>query len=125
MMLLEWDGEPEYINYEAGPKYVTADLSKLVENHEKYLLDNAYVKVSIDLQISYEEVNYMKELFTEQYSIRELKMVPVKNEDHINENAGDITFETVDQIVIDGISTMESKEYDIQKLISLYNNLEG
>jgi len=124
-MFLEWDGDPEYVNWKDGPKYVKVDLSDLVENHEKYLLDNAYVKVGIDLQISYEEVNYMKELFSDQYNIRELKMVPIKNEEHINENVGDITFETVDQIVIDQLSTIESDQYDLQKLIALYNNLEG
>lgn len=124
-MFLEWDCEPEYVNYAAGPKYVTVDLSKLVENHERFLLDDAYVKVIIDLQISYEEVNYMKELFSDQYNIRELKMVPAKNEDLISDNGGEITFETVDQIVIDQLSTIESDQYDPKTLISLYNNLEG
>jgi len=124
-MFLEWGGEPEYVDWNGGPKYVKVDLSDLVENHEKYLLDEAYVKVMIDLTISYEEVNYMRDLFTDQYNIRELKMVPIKNEDHINQAPGEITFETVDQIVIDQLSTIESDQYDLQTLISLYNNLEG
>ena len=123
-MFLEWDKEPEYVNWTDGPKYVTVNLSDLADDPDTYLLSDAHVKVIIDLPLSYEEVNYMKEIFTEQYGIRELKMVPKKNEEHINEDAAEVAFETVDQIVVDQIATIESDTVDRQRLIKIYHELD-
>jgi hypothetical protein len=123
-MILEWGSEPQYINWEDGPKYVNVLLSDLAEHPDDYLLENANVKVVIDLQLSYEEVNYMKELFSSQYNIRELKMVPQKNEDLTNASETDIAFETVDQIVVDQITAMESEKYSTQTLLTIYRNLD-
>ena len=93
---LEWDSVPEYVNWEDGPKYITTTVSQMAENPETVLLKNAYVKAIIDVNMSYEEVSYIREELTKQFPIRELKLVPNKNVDEENDSDLDVTFESVD-----------------------------
>lgn len=120
---LEWGGKPEYINWDDGPRYVTASLSAIANNPSKYLLPNSYVKASIDVDLSYEEVNYLKETLVDQFKIRELKLVHERSSDHAEDTNVDIKFETVDQMVAESISTIESDTFDVATLLSIYNSL--
>ena len=40
MMILEWDKEPQYIDWPDGPKYRTLPLSKLIDTPDRYLSEN-------------------------------------------------------------------------------------
>lgn len=122
-MYLEWDKEPEYINYEAGPRYISVTLSSLVSEPEKYLTPSTFAKVLVDINISYEEASFLRETFISNYNIRELRLVPQTDEENITVKPGDIKFETVDQIVLDQLSQIDSENFDKQTLISIYNNL--
>lgn len=123
-MFLEWGGKPEYVNWTDGPKYISVNLSDLTADPDRYLLDHGHIKVTIDVRISYEEVNYIKELFAAEYNVREIKLIPMKNTDMDEMAESEIVFETVDQIVIDEISMIKSAQYNTQTLISLYNHLD-
>lgn len=122
-MFLEWGGEPQYVNWDEGPRYMTTRLSELAEEPEKYLRPKAHIKAIIDVDLSYEEVNFMKETLVEQYQIRELKLVPNVSMEHSEDTELDISFESVDEIVISQIDSIESEEFDTNKLIEIYHNL--
>lgn len=123
-MFLEWGGKPQYVDWADGPKYISVNLSDLTADPASYLLDHGHIKVTIDVRISYEEVNYIKELFASEYNVREIKLIPMKNTDLDEMPESEIVFETVDQIVIDEISMIKSAQYNTQTLISLYNHLD-
>jgi hypothetical protein len=59
----------------------------------------------------------------EQYNVRELQLIAVKEEQDEFEG-GEIKFESVDQIVITQLETIESNTVDKQQLIGIYNGLE-
>jgi DNA repair exonuclease SbcCD nuclease subunit len=122
-MFLEWGGVPEYVDWENGPRYITLNLSELLEYPDKYLNEYTHAKVTLDVDISYEEANFLRETFQETYNIRELRLIPKKDEDLINTDSGDITFETVDQIVTDQLTAIDSQNFDKNKLIEIYSNL--
>lgn len=122
-MFLEWGGKPEYLSWDGGPKYITTKVSKLVEYPEKYLLPNSFVKAAIDVDISYEEVTFLKEALVEQYKIRELKLINDNNEAEIEDTDVASTFETVDQIVLDSLKNIESDSFDVNTLMKIYNTL--
>ena len=122
-MVLEWDGEPEFINYEDGPRYISVSLSELIDNADKYLTTKTYAKVLLDINISYEEANFLRETFIDNYKIRELKLVPQREEEDMEIKPGEIKFETVDQIVTAQLAEIESDNYDKQKLINIYEEL--
>ena len=63
MMILdkENDGEPEYINWDNCPKYRTVKLSQLIDKTDEIIKSKMYLRVTLDIQISYEEANFIKE----------------------------------------------------------------
>jgi DNA repair exonuclease SbcCD nuclease subunit len=121
-MFLEWGGEPQYVNWPDCPKYVVITLSELLDNHQNLLDKYTHARVKLNIGISYEEANFIKEKFAEQYQVRELQLLPVKQEQDEFQGS-EIEFESVDAIVVSQLDTIESNTIDKQKLINLYNGL--
>ena len=121
-MFLTWGEEPQYVNWQECPKYRTFSLKQLLDDHQNVLDEYTYARVKLDISISYEEANFIREKFAEQYNVRELQLIPVKEEEEFE--GGDISFESVDQIVIQQLETIESNSIDKQKLIDIYNSIE-
>jgi len=120
-MFLEWGGEPELVNWTECPKYIVVSLKDLITDPSKYLDKYTYARVKIDIPISYEEATFIKETFSLQYNVRELQLITIKEETEYE--GGNITFESVDQIVVSQLSTLESGVIKKERLISLYNDL--
>ena len=121
-MFLTWGEEPQYVNWTACPKYKVFTLKQLLDNHQTLLDEYTYARVKLDISISYEEANFIREKFAEQYNVRELQLIPIKEEEEYE--GGDIVFESVDQIVIQQLETIESQTIEKQKLIDIYNEIE-
>lgn len=125
MMILEWGGEPEYRNWENAPRYRTLPLSKLIDNPDYYLSDNTYCRVTLDVSISYEEANFIKETFAKQYNLREIALMPAKKEEHATDwkTDNDIEVENVDQIVYTQLKAVDSDMINSKLLMDIYANL--
>ena len=83
-----------------------------------------HVRVELDIDISYEEANFIKETFVKDYNLREMALINVKSSAVDADLApGDVTFESVDQIVTDQITNIESEFYDNKLLLKIYQNL--
>ena len=123
-MFLEWDREPEYVNY-TGPKYITIPLSQLVEDPDRYLDENTYARVTLDVNVSYEEANFLKETLTRDYNLREFSLQPAKKDDHAVDWAAeaDIEVESVDQIVYNQLSLVDSEFIDKSMLVDIWRGL--
>ena len=63
-MFLDWDGTIEYSAWPDAPKYRTIPLSKLIDDPGKYLADKTYCRITLDVSITYEEANFIKETFS-------------------------------------------------------------
>lgn len=125
MMILEWGGKPRYINWQDSPRYITINLSALLENPDQILNSKTYCKVYLDIPISYEEATFIKETFHETYSLREIHLLPQKKTDEGEEWKGseDIEIENVDKVVITQLEQLDSEKLDKKKLIEIYNQL--
>jgi DNA repair exonuclease SbcCD nuclease subunit len=122
-MFLEWGAEPVYVNWADCPRYSVFSLKELLDNHQTLLNEYTHARVKLDISISYEEATFIKENFVELYGVRELQLIPVKEDS--DENTGtNITFESVDQIVLQQIETLESNTINKHTLTKIYNELE-
>lgn len=121
-MFLEWDGIPEYVNYE-GPKYISLNLSDLTDAPDQYLSEKVYANVILDVPITYEEATFLKDTLVEAYKLRELKLSPKKEEGQEGTDDVQLKFESVDQIVLEQLNSIDSTTYKKEKLIEIYNNL--
>ena len=70
MMILEWGQEPVYHAWPDQPTYRVLSLSSIVDNADKILKPRMHVRINIDIDLSYEEANFIKETFTETYKYR-------------------------------------------------------
>lgn len=124
MMLLEWDKEPRYINWDECPKYRTVKLSRLIDEKDSIMKSKMYLRVTLDIDITFEEANFIKETFMKEFDIRELSLITEKDnlEGLIDENT-DVKFESVDQIVAEQIVALETGTYNTNTLLSIYNGL--
>ena len=124
MMILEWGGKPEFINWPNCPKYRVIKLSDLIDQEETVMKGKMHFKVNLDIDISYEEANFLKEEFTKKHDIREISLIQDKtNLDGTIDDNPDAKFESVDQIVTEQLVSIESDQFDKATLLEIYNNL--
>jgi hypothetical protein len=124
MMILEWGNTPVYHAWPGQPLYRVMRLSEAIDNGANIFVPNMHVRVELDIDISYEEANFIKETFVKDYNLREMALIPVKNSAvDLDLAPGEIKFESVDQIVTDQITNIESEFYDPKLLLKIYQNL--
>ena len=122
---LDWDGTIDYLQWPDAPKYRTLTLSKLIDNPDKFLGSKTHARVSLDVGITYEEANFIKETFAKQYDLREITLMPSKKEEHTQDwNKGvDIQVENVDTIVLSQLESVQSDTIKKQILVDIYTGL--
>ena len=121
-MILEWGEQPRFFNWPNAPRYRVYNLSDLAEDPDGMLLPKMCVRVNLDLPISYEEANFIKESFADAYDLREISLLPQKQSLESTEITT-VAFESVDQIVQTELSNITSKEFDQHLLMEIYRNL--
>lgn len=125
IMFLDWDGTIEYMAWPDAPKYRTISLSRLIDKPDEVLQDKTYCRITLDVGITYEEANFIKETFAEQYDLREISLLPSKKEEHTSDaqQGAEIQVENVDSIVLTQLNAIESDTIKKKMLIDIYNGL--
>jgi hypothetical protein len=124
MMILEWGQDPVFKSWPDQPRFRVYKLSEVLDNPEGLLLPRSSIRVHLDIDISYEEANFIKEQLIPKHKLREMALIPMKLEQHQLDLApGELKFESVDQIIMDQISNIESQFYDQKLLLEIYKNL--
>jgi hypothetical protein len=124
MMILEWGQTPVFHAWTGQPLYRVLKLSQVIDSAPSLLAANMHVRVELDIDISYEEANFIKDTFVKDYNLREMALIPVKSTAVDADMApGEVKFESVDQIVTDQLTNIESEFYDPKLLLKIYQNL--
>jgi len=126
MMILdrENNAEPKYVNWSECPKYRTVKLSQLIDEKDTFIKSKMYLRVNLDIDISYEEASFIKETFMDQYNCREITLIPQKHLEEITTDLDIEQFESVDQIVSNEILAIDSDNFNKSLLLDIYNGLE-
>ena len=123
-MVLEWGQAPIYHAWPNQPLYKVTKLSNLIDDADSILGKNMHVRVELDIDITYEEASFIKDTFIKVHNLREMTLMPIKNKEYNTDLApGDIKFESVDQIIVDQITNIESDFYDPKLLLKIYQSL--
>lgn len=124
MMFLEWGGEPTFKSWPDQPVYRTFNLSEILDEPEKFIGKNVNARIQIDVDLSFEEIHYLKESFEDAYGAEDISFIQKHVESEDTEWTGNIEFQTVDQIVLDGIHNLDEETvYDKDLLVKIYNEL--
>jgi len=122
-MILAWGEDPKFYNWPDAPKFRTANLSDLIDDPSKFLGPKTYARVNLDINISYEEANYIKETFVDEFQLRELALIPTTNDEVSQEYESEMNFESVDEIVTNHLTQIESEHFEPNLLLSIYGDL--
>jgi DNA repair exonuclease SbcCD nuclease subunit len=124
MMFMDWGGEPQYRAWPDAPKFRTLKLSKLIDEKDTIMKSKMYLKVNLDIDISYEEANFIKESFINDHDIREISLIQEKNNiESTTDDTPETNFESVDQIVTEQLVNIDSETIDKLKLLEIYRSL--
>jgi len=125
MMILdrENDLEPQYFNWADCPKYRTVLLSELIDKTDEIMKSKMNLRVTIDCSLSFEEASYVKEKFMEDYDVRELRLIPKQQMDDVNSDIDVAGFSSVNQIVTENITDLDTDTFDKRVLLDIYNGL--
>lgn len=124
MMTMDWGGIPEFKVWEDAPKFRTLKLSTLIDDKDSIIKSKMYLKVNLDIDISYEEANFLKETFMEDSNIREISLIQEKASlESASDDTNESKFESVDQIVTEQLVNINSDQFDKKVLLSIYQDL--
>lgn len=123
MMMLNWGGKPEFKAWPDAPKFRVVKLSELIDQADTIMKSKMYIKVHLDIDISFEEANFIKETFIKDYDIREISLVQDKANLDGETEPTDTKFESVTQIVSAELVNIESEQFDKKVLLDIFNNL--
>jgi len=124
MMTLEWGGQPQFFDWENCPKYRVVKLSDLIDNEETIMKSKMHLKVNLDIDISYEEANFIKEEFSSKYDIREISLIQDKATlEGVIDDGPEQKFISIDQIVSDQLLKIESEQFEKNVLMEIYKNI--
>ena len=112
---------PKYINWSTMPNYVTQSLSDIL-NDRSSLNEKTYAKIKMDLNMSIEDANFVRETLVNLYHTREFVYQHERKE--VTEyEVDDISFDSVDDIVVKSLNNIESVSFDKNRLIQIYQSL--
>jgi len=120
---LSHGGKPEYVNYTHGPKYFSIELSELLLNPTQYASKTSYLKVSVDIDITYEESMALREEFTNVHQVREFKLLPKFISEEYDEVIDVESHATIDAIVYEAINNLDSNTYSKHTLSEIFGQL--
>lgn len=122
-MFLEWDQEPFFKEWADAPKYRTMKVSELMDDPETWLVPKSYNRAALDVNMSYEEAQFVKDIFVNQFQVRKIDFVPINKAELDQEYDDDAIFQSIDQIVELGLQSVQSGGISNDKLIEIYRGL--
>ena len=124
MMFMDWGGAPQFRAWDDAPKFRSIKLSRLLDEKDTLMKSKMYLKVNLDIDITFEEANFIKETFVAQHDIREISLIQDKDDVGVTvDDQADSKFESVDQIVTDQLINIDSDSFDKKTLLDIYNSL--
>jgi DNA repair exonuclease SbcCD nuclease subunit len=123
-MFLEWGKDPVFHAWPDQPLFRTMKLSELIANPGKMLKAKLTARVSMDVDINFEQSQFIKDELAKEYNVRRLELIAAKSEGVASEEGEDamrdVVFQTVDQIVFEGLNALDSDVFDSATLRSIY-----
>ena len=124
MCIIEWGKDPMYHTWPDQPTYRVYDLSDVLNNTKELLRPKMHVRVNLNIDISYEEASFIRETLVGEHNLRELTLIPIKKDImEATAEPGQLKFESVDTIVTNQLTSIESDHYDPKLLLEIYRDL--
>lgn len=125
IMLLAWGQEPIFEAWPDQPLYRSTTLTALLADPAAILRPKQTLRVRVDVDLPSDQTRALRIALETQYGLRRLELLHAAPDDVGAQNFPDAqsAFRTVDQMVIDGIQSIDSQDIDRDRLVALYREL--
>lgn len=123
MMFLEWGKDPYFKAWQDQPLFRTFKLTEMLNKPDHFLKQKMTARCTLDMDISYEEAQLIKDTFIKDYGLRKIELLHPQREVSDSEFKEGTVFQSVDQMVIDGLNSLQGVTLKSQKLIDIYMKL--
>lgn len=123
MMFWEPGKTPIFKKFPNAPKYRNLSLSQVLRNPADFIDELTFARITVDVALSYEEINFMKELFETELRAKEITLQSARLDELDVDHSAEINFESVDTIVVSHLKSIESNTIDPQRLIDIYQRI--
>lgn len=124
MMILKWGGQPEFHAWPDAPQYRTMTLSQLLTEPDRMLLPKLTARVTLDIDISFEEAQLIRDEYIEKYDLRKIELIHQSTKETIREHTGELKFKSVDTTIVEGLLSVKSDSFTGDRLVEIYRELE-
>lgn len=126
-MFMEWGKEPFFRAWPGQPTYRTMLLSDLLQRPEQMLRDKMTARVTLDMDISYEEAQVIRDVHAKEYGVRKIELLHAAKASVADQDfSKPVAFQSVDQIVIAGLMEIaEEGKLNREKLVEIYRSLSA
>jgi hypothetical protein len=115
--------DPKFISWPDAPKYRTLNMSQLLDDPSKFVDNNTFARIAVDIDITHEEANFVKELVETELNAKEVSLQVTKVDENAQMDDANINFESVDTIVISHLQSIESNTINRQQLVEIYQSI--
>lgn len=123
IMIWEKGNTPDFLTWPDAPKYRTLTLSQVLSDPAQYIDDKTFAKITIDIPATYEDINFIREILERELNAQEIQMITAKDQAVEYDGNVEVSFESVDSIVISHLETIDSNSIDKNELIKLYQEI--
>lgn len=123
IMILEWGKDPTFHAWPDQPLFRTMKLSEMINDPDRFLLSKLTARVSLDVEITYDEAAFIRDEFVTKYGLRKVELVHQPKEQIEGDFAESVAFQSVDQIVVDGLLSVNSTGFSPERLVDIYRSL--
>lgn len=124
IMILDWGKNPTFKSFPNAPKFRDMKLSEFLEDMTNYVDENTFIKITPDIQLTYEEYSIITEVIKNNFHPRKVEIRSTNIFSEIDNETKLDSFKSIDEIVSDGIDTLDSNTIDKEKLKKIYFSLE-
>ena len=124
-MIIEKNKEPIFVNWNNGPKFFNTSLTNFLNNLDDYLSSEFDCSIKLNFEeneLSWEELNIVKQLLINNFNIRKLDIIQNKS-NLILEDIQINNFSSIDDLVIKGIMELTSENIDNYLLKKIYEDI--
>ena len=115
--------DPKFITWPDAPKYRTLNMSQLLDDPTKFIDTNTFARIAVDIDITHEEANFVKELVETELNAKDVTLQVTKVDENTQLDDANINFESVDTIVISHLQSIESNTINRQQLVEIYQSI--
>lgn len=116
-----------FVNWPNCPRYIKIPLSKMIANPPEFKSTD-HVRCVVDIPITYEDSAAMRSTFMEEYNLQEFTMEESYELENALENGDDASSDvavSIDDLVVDMISSIDVPKIDNATLIKIYQQLSA